>query len=63
VGGIDIYMGVSLCVVLWSLRVVALGGDSGHCGWLCGSTLGGGFDFWGGRVDIHIRVCMSNPVT
>ena len=35
-GGIDIYMGVSLCVVLCSLRVRALEvvwGDSGHCGW------------------------------
>ena len=37
-----------------------------HCEWLvvwvCCSTLGGGFDLWGGQVDIHIRVCMSNPV-
>ena len=34
-----------------------------HCEWLvvwvCCSTLGGGFDLWGGQVDIHIRVCIS----
>ncbi len=28
--------------------------------WLLDSTLGGGFGVVGGRVDIHIRVCMSN---
>lgn len=27
------------------------------------STLGGGFGVVGGRVDIHIRVCISLPVT
>jgi hypothetical protein len=31
--------------------------------WLLDSTLGGGFGFVGGRVDIHIRVCMFLPVT
>ena len=30
--------------------------------WLLDSTLGGGFGLVGGQVDIHIRVCMSNPV-
>ena len=36
-----------------------------HCEWwvvwVVDSTLGGGFDLWGGW-DFHIRVCMSNPV-
>jgi len=27
--------------------------------WLLDSTLGGGFGFVGGQVDIHIRVCIS----
>ena len=30
--------------------------------WVCCSTFGGGFGLVGGQVDIHIRVCMSNPV-
>jgi hypothetical protein len=31
--------------------------------WVICSTLEGGFALWGGRVDIHIRVCISLPVT
>jgi hypothetical protein len=33
------------------------------CGWSTGcSPFGAWFDLVGGQVDIHIRVCMSNPV-
>lgn len=31
--------------------------------WVICSTLGGGFGVVGGRVDIHIGVCISLPVT
>jgi hypothetical protein len=51
-GPIYVLSSLSVCGFVTTL-------SGGVCGSGC-STLGGGFGLVGGRVDIHIRVCMSN---